>query len=95
MTVKLWISTDGNGGYDIGQGDVTIASVLATSDIPRPMIPFDQEHDPRALALLFKAAPDLLAVAVSVSTMRGQDGEPSPLARDALAAIAKAKGGAA
>ena len=41
------------------------------------------------------AAPDLFAVAVSVSTMKGQDGEPTPLARDALAAIAKAKGGAA
>jgi hypothetical protein len=65
-TEKLWISSDSNGGYDIGTGDITIARVFAKRDIPRNACP--AEYDPRCLALLFKMAPELLAAAESLTS---------------------------
>ena len=42
-------------------------------------------------ARLIAAAPDLLEVARSASSLRGHDGEPTPIAKRARAAIAKAE----
>jgi len=64
---KLWAAGDGSGGYDIGQGDFTLATVRNLREQDGAKVhrayeeTFKQTHDPRTMALLFKAAPDMLA----------------------------------
>jgi hypothetical protein len=67
MTYKsLWAASDGSGGYDIGEGSYTLAHVR---DIKREdgrkvfehhKSETGHEHDARELAMLMRAAPDLL-----------------------------------
>lgn len=59
MNIDLWICQDGQGGYDIGAGNATIAGVMSPGEIPESIRPPD--YDPRTLALAFKAAPAMLA----------------------------------
>lgn len=67
MNISLWTCQDGQGGYDIGAGDVTLVSVadIAERDGARVAALYRQQQgadfDPRALAMLFKAAPQMLA----------------------------------
>ncbi len=65
---KLWAAGDGNGGYDIGEADFTLASVrnIRLADGYRVGKAYEAAtgapFDPRALAMLFKASPAMLAV---------------------------------
>lgn len=67
MERKLWAAGDGNGGYDIGEGDITIASVrnIRIQDGYRVGKAYEAAtgapFDPRATAMLFKSAPAMLA----------------------------------
>lgn len=76
MVRKLWAASDGNGGYDIGEGEFTIASVrhLKYQDGYRVAKAYEaamgEPFDPRATALQFKAAPDLLAAAKVLLALR-------------------------
>ena len=65
MTRKLWAAQDGNGGYDIGEGDFTIASVrnIKAEDGVKVQRAYDDAfgHTPQETALLFRAAPNMAA----------------------------------
>jgi hypothetical protein len=66
MTRKLWAAGDGNGGYDIGEGNFTIAHVrnLRIQDGYRVAKEYQAaigcEFDTRATAMLFKEAPAMI-----------------------------------
>lgn len=104
MTTKLrrlWAASDGNGGYDIGEGDFTIACVrnLRREDGAKVARAYSRAHDhtERETALLFRASPRLLA---ALEEILGMEEELRALAYadfspfdNARAAIAFAKGG--
>lgn len=64
MARELWMSGDGNGGFDIGEGDFTIAHVrnLEAEDGKAVASAYRQAFasEPRETALLFKASPLML-----------------------------------
>lgn len=63
MNRKFWAAGDGNGGYDIGEGDFTVASVrnIRKQDGHKVAKAYEvaqgREFDPRATAMLFKESP--------------------------------------
>lgn len=68
VTRKLWAAGDGNGGYDIGEGDITVASVrnIKLQDGYRVAKAYEaqqgREFDPRELAVMFKESPAMVEV---------------------------------
>jgi len=93
---KLWACTDGIGGYDIGEGSITIASIpnLRIAEA-REAQEYEEQHgrvfDPRATAKLFKLAPaleqclrDLVALREAVEYQAYVDMEPFSVAADLL-----------
>lgn len=99
-TQKLWAASDGNGGYDIGEGSYTLASVrnIKFQDGYRVNVAYEKEsgrvHEPRALALQFKAAPDMLAALEYLRNEYCEGGmfDGTEAEQIILAAIAKARG---
>lgn len=101
---RFWAASDGNGGYDIGEGDFTVASVrhLKFQDGAKVSRAYEmamgEAFNPRATAMLFRAAPDLLAALDQAESFIAgfeddelQEGIDGMLAA-IRAAIAKAKG---
>ena len=70
------ISSDGNGGFDVCEGDFTIASVRDTraEDGAKAFGAYRQAFDytPRETALLFKAAPAMLAALQQIESDWGE-----------------------
>lgn len=90
---RFWAASDGSGGYDIGEGGFTVAAVchLKFQDGAKVARAYEmamgEAFDPRATAMLFRAAPDLAkALADLLADAVNMGLEDSPVSGSLIAA---------